>query len=180
MNNVEILYNILMEDNVVESINENLGVVLMLIPELKPTIGFDHKHPHHHLDVWDHTLCALAYSIKDFDVRLSLLLHDIGKPISYQEKDGIRRFKGHPKASKKMTKQILKRLGFNDLYNKKISYLVGEHDEPITNRDINKYPELTKKRYEIQRCDTLAHHPEKLEKRVEYLNYIGEKIKVKS
>lgn len=180
MNNIEIMYDILMNDNVVESINENLGTILMLIPELKPTIGFEHKHPHHHLDVWDHTLYALGQSIKDFDVRLTLLLHDIGKPHSYQEKDGIRHFKGHPKESKKMTKKILKRLGFNNLYNKKICYLVGKHDEPITNKDINKYPELTNKRFEIQRCDALAHHPDKLEKRINYLNYIREKIKVKS
>ena len=50
-------------------------------------IGFEHKHPHHHLDVWNHTLLALSYSPKDFDIRLVLLLHDIGKPHSYQDEE---------------------------------------------------------------------------------------------
>ena len=179
MTDVEKLYNILMTDNISSSLNENLGDLLMLIPELRDTIGFEHKHPHHHLDVWDHTVCALMCSTLDFDVRLSLLLHDIGKPHSYQEDGEIRHFKGHPKVSKKMAKEILKRLGFNDLYNKKICYLIANHDEPITNRDIKRYPELSEKRLEIQRCDALAHHPDKLEKRVAYINLISNKILTK-
>lgn len=143
-------------------------------------LGFDHKHPHHHLDVWDHTLCALGESIKNFDIRLTLLLHDIGKPHSYQDEGDIRHFKGHPKESKKMAKKILTRLGFNDLYNKKICYLVGKHDEPITNKDINHYPKLTEKRLEVQRCDALAHHPDKLAKRLAYIDQVTTKIKTKT
>lgn len=176
MNDVEKLYNILMDDNVVTSINENLGTLLLLIPELKKTIGFEHKHPHHHLDVWDHTLCALSQSIKDFDVRLTLLLHDIGKPLSYQEIGEIRHFKNHPNVSEEMSKSILTRLGFNDLYTKKICYLVRKHDDPITEQAIKNYPKLTNKMFEIQRCDVLAHHPEKLEKRIIYLEKIKKKM----
>lgn len=45
------LYNILMADDIVKSVNENLDYLLQTIPEIKYMIGFDHKHPHHHLDV---------------------------------------------------------------------------------------------------------------------------------
>ena len=87
------LYDILMADNIVESINENLDYLLQIIPEIKYMIGFDHKHPHHHLDVWKHTLLALSNSQQIFDVRLTLLLHDIGKPFSYQTDGEIRHYK---------------------------------------------------------------------------------------
>ena len=108
----EILQQILMSDNLVVSTNNNLDKLLDLIPELKDMIGFQHNHPHHHLDVWNHTLLALELSPKEFDIRLALLLHDIGKPHSYQDKE-IRHFKGHPKVSGTMSKIILERLNFN-------------------------------------------------------------------
>lgn len=177
MTNVEILYNVLMSDNVVNNINENLDKILLLIPELKHEIGFDHNHPHHHLDVWNHTLLALSMASFDFDIRLALLLHDIGKPFSYQDEEGIRHFHGHSDESEKMTRRILKRLGFNKNKIKDICYLIKNHDLPITEKDLKKYPELSLKRYEIQKCDALAHHPDKLEKRINYLNEVKEKIK---
>ena len=79
----EKLYDILLCDDVVGAINDNLEYILKIIPELKDMIGFEHRHPHHHLDVWNHTLLAISYSPKVFDVRLVLLLHDIGKPHCY-------------------------------------------------------------------------------------------------
>lgn len=177
MTDIETLYNILMTDNVVTNINENLWKVLILIPELKYEIGFEHKHPHHHLDVWNHTLLALSMASFDFDVRLALLLHDIGKPFSYQEEEGIRHFHGHADKSEKMARKILKRLGFNEEKIKDICYLIKYHDLPITDKDLDKNKELSLKRYEIQKCDATAHHPDKLEKRINYLKEVQEKIK---
>ena len=68
---------------------EKQNTLMKLMPELKFMKGFDHKHPHHHLDVWKHTLLALSKAPNNFDIRLSLLLHDIGKPHSYQNDGGI-------------------------------------------------------------------------------------------
>ena len=104
--NKDKLYNILTSDNIEISIKENLDYLLEIMPELKDMIGFPHNHPHHHLDVWNHTLFALSISQNDFDIRLSLLLHDIGKPHSYQDGE-IRHFKGHPEVSSKMSKVLL-------------------------------------------------------------------------
>ena len=166
------LYKILMSDNVVESIKENLGDLLEIIPEIKDMIGFQHNHPHHHLDVWGHTLLALSLSEKDFDIRLCLLLHEIGKPHSYQERE-IRHFKGHPRVSKNISKNILLRLNFDKEYIDKICYLIKNHDKGIREKDIANNYDLELKRYKIQYCDTYAHNPEKIQKRVEYLDYIS-------
>ncbi len=178
MNDISFLYGILMTDQIGETVTENQIELFRIIPELKYEIDFDHKHPHHHLDVWNHTLLALSLSIKDFDIRLVLLLHDIGKPFSYQEEEGIRHFHHHAKKSEKISKKILKRLGFKKEKIKELTTLIKYHDTEITDEDLKKNPELILKRYEIQKCDALAHHPEKLEKRINYLNKIKEKIKV--
>lgn len=163
------IYDTLMNSNIKESISSNLKYLIELIPEIEYMIDFDHKHPHHHLDVWEHTLYALSLSEKDFDLRLSLLLPDIGKPFSFNEKNGIRHYPNHPYISAEMTKTILTRLGFNNEYINKIYYLIKYHDTPITKKDINNNYELTLIRYSMQKCDALAHHPEKLERRKKYL-----------
>lgn len=59
----EKIYNILMSDNIVQSINNNLNYLFNIIPELKYMVGFEHKHHHHHLDVWNHTLYVLSLQI---------------------------------------------------------------------------------------------------------------------
>lgn len=176
--NKDKLYQILMSKNIVKSIKENQDELLKLIPELKDMIGFEHKHPHHHLDVWEHTLLALRYSEEDFQTRLVLLLHDIGKPHSFQEGE-IRHFKGHPIKSSQMTNEILRRLNFSEEEINKICYLIKEHDTPISNKDIEENIELSIKRFKVQYCDALAHNPTKLKKRIEYLLLISDKLNIK-
>lgn len=169
------LQAILLSNDVVKSINNNLDYLLQIIPEIKSMIGFEHKHPHHHLDVWNHTLLALSLSECDFDIRLCLLLHDIGKPFSYQDEE-VRHFKNHPKVSSDMSKTILKRLNYDEEYIDYICYLIENHDTPISSDQIKNNYDLCLKLYKIQKCDALAHHPDKLEKRKEYLNKTKEKL----
>lgn len=169
------LYDILMSDDIVSSINTNIDYLLEIIPEIKNMMGFEHKHPHHHLDVWNHTLLALSLSKRDFDTRLTLLLHDIGKPFSFQEGE-VRHFKNHPEVSMKMSKIILKRLNFNKDFIDKICYLIINHDSPITDEQIKNNFDLILKLYDVQYCDALAHHPDKLKKRKKYLENIHKKL----
>ena len=157
-----------MSDDLSTSINKYKGYLLDVIPELKYMIGFNQKHPHHHLDLWEHTMYALSMSEKDFDIRLSLLLHDIGKPFSYQEGD-VRHFQGHAEVSSKIAKKVLDNLGYEKVFIDKICKYIKLHDTPITSKDIESDPEFYSKLYKIQYCDALAHNPDKLEKRKVYL-----------
>ncbi len=172
----EKIYNILMSDDVLKSINDNLDYLFSVIPELKFMVGFEHKHPHHHLDVWNHTLYALSLSLKDFDVRISLLLHDIGKPFSFIDGE-VRHFPNHPYVSSEMAYVILKRLNFDDDEINKICYLIKMHDTPIKDEEINNDEKLMKKRFLVQVCDAYAHNPSKLSKRKLYFASTYNKFK---
>ena len=162
------LQEILLTDDIVKSINDNMDDLLLIIPEIKNMIGFEHNHPHHHLDVWNHTLLALSLSEKDFDIRLCLLLHDIGKPLSYQDEE-VRHFKNHEIISSEIAEKVLKRLCYNDDYIKYICHLIERHDTKITDEQIEEDYDFCLTLFEIQRCDALAHSPKALEKRKEYL-----------
>ena len=162
------LYNILMDNDVVSSINNNLDSLLYFIPEINSMIGFMHKHPDHHLDVWNHTLNTLKLSEQDYEIRLVLLLHDIGKPYSFTEGE-VRHFHNHAKMSYLISSKILERLNFEDNFKKEILYLIKHHDLPILDSEIMNNYELAQILYKIQVCDIYSHNPKKLEKRIKYL-----------
>ena len=92
--------------------------------------GFKHNHPYHHLDVWNHTLLALSMSKNDFDIRLCLLLHDMGKPFSYQDEE-VRHFKDHAKVSANMSKSVLNRLGYPKEYTDYICSLIDARNNQV-------------------------------------------------
>lgn len=171
------LNEILSRNNAADAINENIDEVLELIPEIKNMIGFEHKHPHHHLDVWQHTL-EVVRNLETTDVELNMagVLHDIGKPFSYQDED-VRHFHGHPKVSCEMTKQILARLGYNREFIKRVSYLVETHDTVIDPNNLDNSLVMVQKRLKLQYADARAHHPDKISKRINFLDSINEQLK---
>ena len=176
MENKEVLKEILIGKEVVESVQENLQLLSTIIPEICDMFGFEHKHPHHHLNVWEHTLFALSFSPNNFDIRLALLLHDVGKPYSYQDGE-VRRFKGHAEKSANIAKCVLERLGYEDNYVKYICEIIIRHDTPLTKKYILENYDLAKVIFEVQKCDALAHNPVKNKKRLEYIETISQIFK---
>lgn len=164
-------YTILMSDDVVGEIRNHLDSILEAVPEIKPMIGFDHKHPQHHLDVFEHTLYALSLSEKDYLVRMALLFHDIGKPYCFEEGE-VRSYHQHPIYSEKITRIVLKRLQYQEDFIEDVCYLVRYHDAPIKRSEVLKNYNLLEKRLEVQRCDALAHHPDTIDRRRKYLEKV--------
>ena len=169
---------ILESNNVVEAIKENMEELLIEIPEIKNMIGFEHKHPHHNLDVWSHTLEVIKnLNTKDLELNMAGLLHDIGKPFSYQDEE-IRHFHGHPEVSYKMSKKILTRLSCDKKFIERVSYLVKTHDTIIETNNLDNNLEMIQKRLKLQYADARAHHPDKIEKRIRFLDDIKKQLQV--
>ena len=54
--------SILNELDILSALSNNEKHLFEEIPELKIMKNFDQKHPHHHLDLWEHTKLALSIS----------------------------------------------------------------------------------------------------------------------
>lgn len=99
-----------------------------ILPEMIPTIGFEQNNVHHDKDVFFHILSALDNTPAELDLRLAALFHDIGKPQSYTvDEKGVGHFYNHHKISAEISREILKRLRFDNKTIEKVSLLVDEH-----------------------------------------------------
>ncbi len=142
-------------------LREFADVFTVLIPELEPCIGFKQYNYHHKYDVWEHTLHALeAEPTGDFNLRLAILLHDIGKPAAFtMDKNAVGHFYGHALVGGFMAENILRRLRFDNATVRTVSQLVSLHDYPMqgmTERSMRrflfKYSEETMRNLIRLRC----------------------------
>ena len=171
-----ILYNILMSENVDDELRDNIDFLISIIPEIKDTIGFNQLHPHHHLDVWEHTLDALSRSKMIFEIRLALLLHDIGKPHCYQFDGEVNHYRDHNRVSHTIAKNSLENLGYDGDTINTVCEIILRHDTPIHQGDIDADLKLSQMVFEVQCCDIYAHNPEYNKKRLEYIDRIAKML----
>ncbi|APQ75397.1 CCA tRNA nucleotidyltransferase [Clostridium botulinum] len=105
-----------------------LNLMDYIIPELKICVGFKQHNIHHDKDVYEHILSVVENVPNKLELRLAALLHDIGKPKCFSIGDnGQGHFYGHQKISADMTKDILKRLKFDNKTIDKVDKLVYNH-----------------------------------------------------
>lgn len=141
-----------------------LGITAQFLPEFDRMKQTAQETPHHSYDVGEHTLCALRNVRPDKVLRLTMLLHDSGKPaLKTVDEDGCAHFKRHACESERIAKEVLRRLKFDNDTIHKVSCLVRYHDYrmPATakcvRRAMNRIgPELFPYYIEVRRADILA------------------------
>lgn len=88
------------------NILKQTGVLQKILPELAACEGVKQRADFHNYDVLEHSFRAAAYA--DGGIRLSALLHDIGKPLCAA---GTGSFIGHEKKGAELAEEICLRLG---------------------------------------------------------------------
>lgn len=109
-----------------------LGMTRVILPEFDLCMETEQNNPHHCYTVGEHTLQSLKEVRADKVLRLSMLLHDIGKPLTRTtDKTGKDHFKRHPRESARLAEDILRRLKFDNDTLHKVCRLVEYHDWSI-------------------------------------------------
>ena len=106
-----------------------LGITKVVLPEWDDMVGVKQNTPHHKYDVATHTVHALQNVKNDKVLRLTMLFHDMGKPVmKTTDENGRDHFKGHAIASEQIAKTVMKRLKFDNDTIRKVTKLVAYHD----------------------------------------------------
>ena len=104
-------------------------VIFQMIPELAAGEGFDQRNPHHIHDIWTHSTMAVDAAPPETVLRLTMLLHDVGKPTCFfTDEKGVGHFYGHGERGAEMADGILHRLRCDNDTRERVCLLIQNHD----------------------------------------------------
>lgn len=158
------------------------GITKIIMSEFDHMMETEQNNPHHIGTVGEHTLLALTKVEKNKVLRLTMLLHDLGKyETRTTDEQGTDHFYGHGKAGEELAKKILRRLKFDNDTIRQVTKLVLWHDYRVTperkavRRAVNKvgedlFPLLLK----IQRADYQAQSEYRREEKMQRLSQVEE------
>lgn len=106
-----------------------LGITKVILPEFDAMMVTKQETPHHCMGVGEHTVKALLSIRAEKVLRLTMLLHDVAKPLCKTiDENGAAHFKRHEDIGEHMAKEILQRLKFDNDTLRKVCLLIRWHD----------------------------------------------------
>lgn len=153
------------------------GLTRVFLPEFDAMIETEQNNMHHCYNVGKHTIEAVKNSPKDKVIRLTMLLHDVAKPVCKSiDENSVYHFYGHPAKGAEMAGGILKRLKFDNDTIRRVTALIKSHDDtpPLEEQAVRRaifrtgqeqYPAL----FAVKRADTLGKNQYKREEKLAYI-----------
>ena len=104
-------------------------VLAVIIPEIGAMVGYDQRNHHHHFDLWEHTVQGVENIPPEADLRLTMLLHDTGKPsVCTVDETGEAHYHGHQAASAEIAARVADDLRCDRETRDRVIRLVRYHD----------------------------------------------------
>ena len=95
-------------------------------------IGYDQRNHHHSYDLWEHTVQGVENIPAEADLRLTMLLHDTGKPsVCTLDEQGEAHYRGHQSASAEIAERVTDALRCDRETRDRVVRLVRYHDIPL-------------------------------------------------
>jgi tRNA nucleotidyltransferase/poly(A) polymerase len=118
------------------------GVLVALLPEFEPAIGFEQDSKRQHLSLDEHIFAVVQASAPSLPVRLATLFHDLGKPGANGD---------HAERGAKIASEAMRRLRYPTRLRAHVTGIVRAHAFPLDNVD-----ELFARRFLREHGDELA------------------------
>lgn len=143
-----------------------LGMYPYIIPMMCHTVGFAQRGGHHFLDVFEHSLLAVGVITPELVLRLTMLLHDIGKPFVWDSSESLSydRFDDHAAVSAKLAGKILRDLKYDNATRKDVVELIAHHNDILLPDPVNVRRALarlgevqTRRLVQVKVADLIAH-----------------------
>ena len=107
-----------------------LGITKVILPEFDSCMETEQHNKHHMYSVGEHIIHSLDNVGPDKILRLTMLFHDIAKPVTIKtDEDGVDHFKGHAALGSKMAHDIFRRLKFDRDTMDRVCNLIVYHDD---------------------------------------------------
>lgn len=154
-----------------------LGLSKEFLPEFDRMMETPQNNKHHSYSVGEHTVVALQNIPADKVLRLAILLHDVAKPVcKTTDEAGQDHFKGHPEEGERMSREILKRLKFDNDTTDRVCRLIRWHDDrpKLSERNVRRAisrigAENMQDLFAVKRADTLAQSIYERQKKLDYV-----------
>ena len=117
----------------------NVGMYPYILPMMCHTVGFEQNGGHHFLDVFEHSLLYVGMIEQDLILRLTMLLHDIGKPFTWTEnkEKGYDAFVNHAAVSAVIANKVLRDLKYDNATRKDVVELIKHHNDILLPETVN-------------------------------------------
>ena len=143
------------------------GLLVHILPEIEALKGVEQPPEFHpEGDVWTHTMIMLeGLDHPSLTLALGVLLHDVGKPATFERAPDRIRFSGHVEAGVQIARPLLNRLRFSNEQTEQVLALITNHMKFM---DVTRMRESTVKRFlrmpgfdehmALHRMDCLSSH----------------------
>lgn len=107
-------------------------IFAVIIPPLADAVGYEQGSKFHDSTLYEHTARAVEAAPPRVEMRLAMLLHDLGKPqCKSTDERGECHFYGHAAISAEMAGELLRALKCDNALRERVVRIVHYHDIPI-------------------------------------------------
>ncbi len=154
------------------------GISAVILPEFDAMMKEEQNNPHHCYTVGEHTIHAMCAIEPEKVLRLTMLFHDVAKPLCRTvDEKGIHHYHGHPAKGAQMAHTIFRRLKFDCDTMDRVCRLITWHDDnppldeaavrkAIHRAGVDQYPAL----FCVKRADILAKSKDGQEEKLAYVD----------